>query len=94
MADITVQEQVADEDGWIFDVHVKEGDEETRHSVSLTREYHKKLAGERGIAPAELVETSFQFLLAHEPKESILPSFALREIQKYFPDFEKSVFKM
>jgi hypothetical protein len=41
--------------------------------------------------PAVLVRRSFEFLLAREPKESILPSFGLSVIGRYFPEFEHEI---
>jgi len=36
----------------------------------------------------ELVRASFDFLLAREPKESILKAFDLAVIKRYFPDYD------
>lgn len=63
---------------------------ETTHQVTLTEEYHRKLAGERETAE-RLIERSFQFLLRHEPNTAILRSFDLPTINRYFPDFEKEI---
>jgi hypothetical protein len=41
--------------------------------------------------PAVLVRRSFEFLLAREPKESILHSFGLSVIGRYFPEFEHEI---
>jgi hypothetical protein len=41
--------------------------------------------------PTDLVRRSFEFLLAREPKESILPSFGLSTILRYFPEFEREI---
>lgn len=38
--------------------------------------------------PTDLVRRSFAFLLEREPKESILRSFDLTAIGRYFPDWE------
>jgi len=35
----------------------------------------------------ELVEASFRFLLDHEPKDSIIRSFPLGVIERYFPEY-------
>jgi hypothetical protein len=37
------------------------------------------------------VEACFTFLLQHEPKEQILPSFDVSQISGYFPDFERAI---
>jgi len=38
--------------------------------------------------PEDLLRHSFAFLLARESKESILPSFTIDVIGRYFPDWE------
>jgi hypothetical protein len=59
----------------------------TNHTVRLTKDYYVRLTG--GLkSPKELIRASFEFLLGREPKESILPSFDLAEIQKHFPEYE------
>jgi hypothetical protein len=41
--------------------------------------------------PLDLVRRSFEFLLAREPKESILRSFGLSVIGSYFPEYERAI---
>jgi hypothetical protein len=41
--------------------------------------------------PQRLVAASFEFLLAREPRESILRSFDLPVIERYFPGFEAEI---
>jgi len=41
--------------------------------------------------PDDLVRRSFDFLLAREPKESILRSFDLTAIARYFPEWERPI---
>ena len=41
--------------------------------------------------PHMLVNRAFRYLLSHEPSTSILRSFDLTEIGRYFPDWEASV---
>ena len=41
--------------------------------------------------PVDLVRRSFVFLLEREPKESILRSFDLPVIGRYFPDYEREI---
>ncbi|MEZ5397399.1 MAG: hypothetical protein R2724_32110 [Bryobacterales bacterium] len=41
--------------------------------------------------PALLVERSFEFLLEREPNTSILSQFDLSVIQRYFPEYERSI---
>lgn len=42
-------------------------------------------------SPDDLVRRSFEFLLAREPKESILRHFELPVIGRYFPDYEREI---
>jgi hypothetical protein len=77
-------------DGWLCQVTVAEGGSETRHSVTFTRADFQKLASS-GETPDSLVRRSFEFLLRHEPKESILRSFALPEIGRYFSEYEREL---
>ena len=42
-------------------------------------------------APEACVEAALRFLLDREPKESILPQFDIRVIQRYFPEFEREI---
>ncbi len=70
-----------------FQVTVKEDNSESTHTVMLDDKFHKKITG--GIIPKEeVIKKSFEFLLEREPKESILHRFDLRDISKFFPEFE------
>jgi hypothetical protein len=91
MADIDVS-CVTAANGWLCQVTVAEGGSETRHSVTFTREDFQRLTA-RGGTPDGLVRRSFEFMLAREPKESILKSFALPDIGKFFPEYEDEIEK-
>jgi hypothetical protein len=41
--------------------------------------------------PTALVKASFEFLLEREPPRSILRSFDLTEIARYFPDYDSAM---
>ena len=89
MAEIDVT-RVEGGDELAFEVEVREGRGATQHRVTLRRSDYRRLAGE-AVTPEELVEESFRFLLEHEPKESILRSFDLTVIGRYFPEYEKEI---
>ena len=76
--------------GGEYAIDVIEGDETTTHRVTLDDAYYHKLT-DGAVSPNELIERSFRFLLEREPKESILPSFHLNVIQKYFPEYETTI---
>jgi len=74
---------------WTFQVDVT-GARKTHHRVALDPGYYKKLTAGR-ISAAELVERSFRFLLARESNSSILASFDLGVIGRYFPEYEDMI---
>jgi hypothetical protein len=63
------------------------------HVVTVTPEYWQKLTG-GSVSAEKLVEKSFEFLLEREPNTSILRSFQLPVIQRYFPVYEKTIHTM
>ncbi len=90
MAEISVEASES-ADGWRFDVRVTDGGSESRHQVTLSRFDRDRIAA--GTDPSELVRESFAFLLEREPKESILGSFDLTVIARYFPEYEAAIAK-
>ena len=70
-----------------------EGRTTTTHTVTLSPSYYEKLTGKR-VTPEILVEKSFAFLLQRESNTSILRSFDLPVIGRYFPDYETTITKM
>jgi hypothetical protein len=72
-----------------FRVRVSEGRTSTEHTVSITGP-PPAVAARYG-SLEEFVTASFRFLLAREPKESILSSFEIREIGRYFPEWENEL---
>jgi len=73
-----------------FQVTVDEDNSKSTHTVTLDDQYHKKLSG--GIIPKEeLIKKSFEFLLERESKESIMRSFNLKVISRFFPEYESYI---
>ena len=89
MADVDVT-CVTAANGWLCQVTVEDHGSESRHSVTLTRADFQRLA-RSGESAESLVKRSFEFLLDREPKESILRSFELTQIGRYFPEFERTI---
>jgi len=79
-------------DATTFEVIVEAGTT-TTHQVTLNPSYYEKLTGKR-VAPEVLVEKSFKFLLERESNTSILRSFDLPVIGKYFPEYERVIKRM
>ncbi len=44
-----------------------------------------------GASPEELLEATFAFLLAREPKEAILARFDLPVVERFFPEFKREM---
>jgi hypothetical protein len=74
--------------GWLAVVRVDHGGEQTEHRVSVSE---GELARYGGGDPATLVRRSFEFLLEREPATSILRRFALGDIERYFPEYERVI---
>ena len=64
----------------------------TTHIVSLSDEVHKNLTNNK-VTKEELLDFSFKFLLDREPNTSIMSSFELTVISRYFSEYENSVEK-
>ncbi len=65
----------------------------TTHMVTVDPAYHEKLTGGH-VTAEKLVEQSFEFLLERESNTSILRSFELPVIGRYFPEYEATIRKM
>ena len=70
-----------------------DGPRTTEHTVTVSSSYYEKLTGKR-VTPEVLVEKSFEFLLERESNTSILSTFELPVISRYFPEYEKTISKM
>jgi len=86
MVDISTDLLSEDKDGYRFEVTVSENGSSTTHMVEVSDDDYNKLTG-GNIKPDVLVKKSFEFLIAREPKESILSNFNLMEISQYFPEY-------
>jgi hypothetical protein len=73
-----------------FEVVVCEGNSETRHHVTMSREICERLTAGKH-TPERCLEAAFRFLLDREPKESILRRFDMTVISRYFPEFEREM---
>jgi hypothetical protein len=78
------------EGGWHCRVTVGDDPNATHHEVTVAADDLGHL-GPPGIAPEQLVEESFAFMLEREPRESILREFELPVIGRYFPEYEVEI---
>jgi hypothetical protein len=77
--------EVTHRSGSVYDVRVEDGRGATTHEVTVWPSDIARYAPD--VAPEELLEASFEFLLEREPKESILRRFELPVIERYFSDY-------
>ena len=72
-----------------YRVTVDEGGTRTEHDVTASDVDVARYGA--GAPSARVIEASFEFLLAREPKESILRRFDLAVIERYFPDYPQKI---
>jgi hypothetical protein len=91
MASIAVRCEGSRDDDWVCSVTVRErGIDVSSHRVRVSASDVDRLAG-GGDDPTGLVKASFAFLLERESPQSILRSFDLPEIARYFPSYEAEI---
>ena len=69
---------------------VVEASTTTEHRVSISESYYRQLTNGK-VSHEELLRKSFEFLLRRESNTSILTSFELPLIGRYFPDYERII---
>jgi hypothetical protein len=69
-----------------YRVTVVDGKHRTSHVVTATPSDVERYAAAETL-PEQLIEASFEFLLEREPPSSILSTFALPVIERYFPEY-------
>lgn len=62
----------------------------TTHRVTIEPSRLQRLA-HPGESPQAFIHRCFEFLLARESKESIMSSFDVSVISRYFPEFESEI---
>ena len=71
-----------------FEVTLTEDGSPRSYRVTVPEDLYKRLTGAK-ISKADCVKASFRFLLDRESKESIMSSFGLDVISRYFPEYEE-----
>jgi hypothetical protein len=77
---------------WSCQVTVDHGGRRTEHLVTVTAADLERWGRGPGSSPGDvedLVARSFDFLLQREPASSILRTFDLAVIERYFPEYDK-----
>src|SRR5687768_16341303 len=73
-----------------FEVTLTDGASVSQHAVSVRPSDLAEL-GLEGQDPRLVVEESFRFLLERYPKESIMGSFDLATITRFFPEYPEDI---
>jgi hypothetical protein len=76
--------------GWLCRVTITDGAGWSEHRVTVARADLERYAPGAS-EPTDLVRRSFEFLLAREPRQSILPAFDLPVIERYFRDYPEAI---
>ena len=78
--------------GWRCVVTVDDGHGTSNHDVTVATEQATDLAAAAdGHDVQRLVYETIAFLLEREPKESILRTFDITVVSRYFPEFEHEI---
>jgi hypothetical protein len=77
-------------DRWACAVTLSDERGRSVHQVGVARRDLERLAP-GAASPDDLVRRSFEFLLDREPRQSILASFELPLIGRYFPEYEATM---
>jgi hypothetical protein len=79
-------------DGWRCRVTVRDEGGSTDHEVTVSSDDATSLAAATDAGDVErLLYETFDFLLEREPKESILRSFDITVVSRYFPEYEHEI---
>ena len=87
---INVSEIDTKGDKFHFGVTVLDGKSELNYNVTSDKKYLQSLSKSE-ISTSDFIKKTFEFLLERESKESILKSFDISIIKKYFPEYEKTI---
>lgn len=88
MSDINITK--VDDTHFIIDVQCSSA---TTHMVTVPPRYAQNMLAGTSADTETLLERSFKFLLDREPNTSILRSFELSVIERYFPDYTAEIKK-
>lgn len=90
MSDIEVACAAAG-DGWACSIRVRDAHSTTEHEVAI-RPIDAATHAVRNVDDAErLARETFTFLLEREPRESILRTFDIGVVGRYFPEYDREI---
>lgn len=89
MEPIHITQAAEHANGWEYTVVIGADNDNLSFHVTLTKNYYQNISHGK-VTPENFVLKSFQFLLDREPRSSILRSFDLKEIERYFPEYPQT----
>lgn len=93
MSEIEIGEETAGENQWSYPVRVFAEGQTHDYQVTLGwSDYDLWCRGR--VAPSEVVERAFEFLLEREPPSAIMSKFDCSVIRRYFPEVDEELPKM
>jgi hypothetical protein len=84
--ELVIECSMRDSADWLCHVSVTDAGQERGYDVTVTRAELGRFAPGH-YDPTMLVAQSFRFLLDREGPDSILSTFAISDIERYFPEF-------
>jgi hypothetical protein len=87
---VTTDVTVSERPDRSYDVAVCQATGATHHVVTVPPDLAAAL-GRPDLDPAHLVHASFEFLLEREPATSIMSTFSLDVISRYFPEYKSEM---
>ena len=91
MAEQILIQQLSRADTDTYEVRIQDELSTTTHVVSVDSSYARKITSVDDVSIESLLQASFRFLLAREPKDSILAIFDLSDIERYFPEYGQAM---
>lgn len=89
--EIKIRKEKENPKNWVYEVYLQEIREKFSFRVFVDKDYHKEITGLESNDPTVLLKKSFEFLLEKESVESITREFNLKEIKKYFSEYERNM---
>lgn len=90
MADVDVQVEQEQGQGWRYQVALSRDGQKTEHTVRLAWVDHEHWCGGR-VAPSKVVEALMAFLLRHEFEHEIPRSFDAATVRRWFPEVDQEL---
>jgi len=93
MAEIEIGEETDGQNQWAYPVRIFSNGQTHEYQVTLSWADYDLWSRGR-VAPSEVVERAFEFLLQREPPTAIMGKFDCSVIRRYFPEVDEELPRM